>query len=243
MQIYGLNKLTLLDYPEHVAAVCFTGGCNMRCPYCHNSDLVLNISSQTPVDMKDFFSFLEKRKGIIDGVVISGGEPTLQTDLIDFIKRIKEYGYLVKLDTNGTNPDVLGKLIDNHLVDYVAMDIKSSLNGYAVSTGVANFDTSLILKSVNLLMNSDIDYEFRTTVCKELHTEAEFEGIADLIRGCNKYFIQSYNDGPAILKDRLNNQKSFPATLTAYSYDELASIVEKLKNQGINTYLRGVKES
>lgn len=242
MQIHGLNKTTLLDYPEHVACTVFCGHCNFRCPFCQNADLVLNPSSQPCISEDEFWNFLIKRKGMLEGVCITGGEPTLHSDLPDFIKRIKEQGLLVKLDTNGYRPDVLCKLMEENLIDYIAMDLKSSKEGYATSVGLKNFDLSAVETSVDLLLKGNIPYEFRTTVVKELHSKEDFLSIADWIKGCRAYFLQSYTESGSILQyvlspeDRILNAK----TLTPYTPEELKSIISLLNEKGIPAKLRGI---
>ena len=168
IKFHGLNKLSLVDYPEHMSAILFTGYCNFRCPFCHNSSLVLDPESQGVLDNDEILSFLRKRKNMLDGVVITGGEPTVHEDLLDFIKQVKELGYLVKLDTNGALPSRLASLIDSGCIDYIAMDIKNSLDAYPVTIGVSGFDTGVIETSVRMIKESGIDYEFRTTVLSHL---------------------------------------------------------------------------
>ncbi|MBE5884839.1 MAG: anaerobic ribonucleoside-triphosphate reductase activating protein [Lachnospiraceae bacterium] len=242
MQIHGLNKTTLLDYPEHVACTVFCGHCNFRCPFCQNADLVLNPSSQPCVSEDEFWNFLIKRKGMLEGVCITGGEPTLHSDLPDFIKRIKEQGLLVKLDTNGYRPDVLCKLMEENLIDYIAMDLKSSKEGYATSVGLKNFDLSAVETSVDLLLKGNIPYEFRTTVVKELHSKEDFLSIADWIKGCRAYFLQSYTESGSILQyvlppeDRILNAN----TLTPYTPEELKAIISLLNEKDIPAKLRGI---
>ena len=192
MVIHGLQKLTLVDYPGHVAAIVFTGACNFRCPFCHNSSLVLNPSSEPVVPEDEFFDFLKKRKGLLEAVVVTGGEPTLQKDLIPFLGKIKELGYLVKLDTNGYRPDVLSSAIDSGYVDYVAMDIKNSLDSYPKTAGLTFFNENNIAKSASLLLEGDIEYEFRTTVVKELHDKENFEKIGQWLKGARHYYLQSF---------------------------------------------------
>ena len=204
MIIHGLNKTTLLDFPEHIACTVFTGQCNFRCPFCHNGELVLCPNSQPVIPEEDFFDFLTKRGARLEGVAITGGEPTMQPDLIDFIYKIKERGLLVKLDTNGTRPDIIKDLINKSLVDYFAIDIKSSKTGYSKACGIPNMDISKIEESVHILMNGNIPYEFRTTVSKELHGEEEFRGIAEWIKGCNAYYLQSFIPSNALLLDMTN---------------------------------------
>lgn len=200
MQIHGLNKTTLLDYPEHVAATIFAGGCNFRCPFCHNSDLVLNPASQPMIDETEILDFLLKRKNVLSGVCITGGEPTLQPDLESFIRKVKEMEYLVKLDTNGYRPEVLKLLAEQNLLDYIAMDIKSGETGYAAATGLADIDMSKIKESIDFIISSGVQYEFRTTVVKGLHQKTDFEEIAGLIKGCDKYFLQNYRDNENVIR-------------------------------------------
>ncbi|MBQ2800399.1 MAG: anaerobic ribonucleoside-triphosphate reductase activating protein [Lachnospiraceae bacterium] len=189
MNIAGLQKTTLLDYPEHVAATVFLGGCNMRCPFCHNWELVEH--PQSLYTKKSFFQFLEKRKGILDGICISGGEPTIHPKLPDFIEDIKALGYLIKLDTNGTNPAMLRQLIDAGKIDYVAMDIKSGCSSYSSCCG-CDIPMDSILESIALLKEHPIPYEFRTTVVSELHSEEDMLEIGNMIQGASKYFLQSF---------------------------------------------------
>lgn len=192
MQILGLNKTTLLDYPGHVAATVFTGGCQFRCPFCYNGELVLNSPCESNYTQEDIFSFLQKRKNILQGICITGGEPTLQSDLEDFIRRVKGLGYLVKLDTNGYEPDVLERLLRERLLDYVAMDIKNSPGKYGVTAGSEFLEIDRVERSVELLKNSGIAYEFRTTVVRELHTIEDIVEIGRWIAGCPAYFLQRY---------------------------------------------------
>lgn len=203
MQIHGLNKTTLLDYPEHVAATVFTGGCNFRCPFCHNKDLVLNPAGQPMIDEEEVLAFLKKRKGIITGVCVTGGEPTLQPDLKEFLARIKEIGLNVKLDTNGYRPEILKDLVESGLADYVAMDIKSSKEGYANAAGWGEKDSfriENIEKSVSYLMQGNVPYEFRTTIVQELHREKEMEEIGKWLEGCRAYFLQSYEESKTVIR-------------------------------------------
>ena len=229
MQIHGFNKTTLLDFPGHLASTVFTGGCNMRCPYCQNADLVLNPMSQPLISEEVVFDHIKKRKGIIEGVCITGGEPTLQKDLEDFIKRLKELGVMVKLDSNGYRPEVLKRLMENGLLDYVAMDIKSSLDDYHTVAGV-KLDTSLIKESIDLLKNGPIDYEFRTTVVKELHSKETFEKIGELLSGAKQYFLQGYIDSERVIDRRFSS----------YTKEELEGFVTILKKTIKNVSIRGV---
>ena len=199
MVIHGIQKLTLVDYPGHPAAILFTGDCNFRCPFCQNAPLVLSSSSEPVIADEEIFSFLTKRKGMLEGVVVTGGEPTLQRDLIPFLGRLKTLGYLVKLDTNGYRPDVLEKAMESGYVDYVAMDIKTSLDEYPVVAGIKNLDVSRIERSVELLKSGTVDYEFRTTVVEPLHHKENFEKIGELLKGCRRYYLQSFVDSGNII--------------------------------------------
>ena len=199
MVIHGIQKLTLVAYPGHPAAILFTGDCNFRCPFCQNAPLVLSSSSEPVIDEDEIFSFLKKRKGMLEGVVVTGGEPTLQRDLIPFLGRLKTLGYLVKLDTNGYRPDVLEKAMESGYVDYVAMDIKTSLDEYPVVAGIKDLDVSRIERSVELLKSGTVDYEFRTTVVEPLHHKENFEKIGELLKGCRRYYLQSFVDSGNII--------------------------------------------
>ena len=242
MQIHGLNKTTLLDYPEHVACTVFCGHCNFRCPFCQNADLVLNPSSQPCIPTDEFKDFLSKRKGMLEGVCITGGEPTLQSDLTDFISYIKELGLLVKLDTNGYRPEVLSNLMDAKLIDYVAMDLKSSKEGYTTAVGLKQFDLGAIEASVDLLLKGNVPYEFRTTVVKELHSREDFLSIAEWIKGCRSYYLQSYSESGAILQYELPLQERVldASVLTPYTPEELKAIIALLNEKGIPAKLRGI---
>ncbi|MBN2480070.1 MAG: anaerobic ribonucleoside-triphosphate reductase activating protein [Parachlamydiales bacterium] len=191
MLIGGLQKFSLIDFPSKMAALVFTQGCQFRCPFCHNPTLVLKERFEKPIPEEAFFSFLKTRKNKLDGVVITGGEPTLQKDLFDFIRKIKNENFLVKLDTNGTNPKILQDLLDANLLDYIAMDIKAPLEKYEkityVKTNVEN-----IKKSIEIIISSKIDYEFRTTLVKNLHDPEDPIKIASSIKGAKKYILQKF---------------------------------------------------
>ncbi len=204
MKIKGLQKTTLLDYPGHVACTVFTGGCNFCCPFCHNASLAVRAIEMPELSEDEFFNFLSKRRGILDGVCITGGEPLLQKDIIPFIERIHSLGFLVKLDTNGSYPEKLKEIISKGIVDYIAMDIKNSSKKYALTAGV---DANLkeIFESINIIMNSGIHYEFRTTVVKELHAVDDIKEIAKLIQGAERYFLQNFNDSGDLICDGLSS--------------------------------------
>ena len=199
MDFCGMNKTTLLDYPGHVAATLFTGGCNMRCPFCHNSGLVLEPEAQQQIREEEALAFLKKRQGILEGVCITGGEPTLQPGLEEFIRRARDLGYLVKLDTNGYRPQVLGHLLEQGLLDYVAMDIKASRERYGIACGLPEVELGRIEESVELLKKADISYEFRTTVVKGIHSPEEFGEIGRWLRGCSAYYLQTYRDSGQVM--------------------------------------------
>lgn len=192
MVIGGIQKLTLLDYPDKVACTIFTYGCNLRCPFCHNKELVTESASHI-IPEQEIFNFLETRKGILDGVCISGGEPFLNLDIIDFVRTVKHMGFLVKVDTNGTFPERLEELCNTGLVDYVAMDIKNRFEKYSMTCGVDKIIVGKVVKSINYLMHQDkVDYEFRTTCTSSFHLHEDIEAIGQMLEGCKKYALQKY---------------------------------------------------
>lgn len=214
----GLQKATLQDFPDKIACIVFTKGCNFKCGYCHNPEL---FSQETPtLSLSEFFDFLKTRQNKLDGVVITGGEPTLHKDLDDFIIKIKEMGFAVKLDTNGTNFDMLESLVNKGFVDYVAMDIKAPLDKYSKITNV-DFDINVIQKSIELLLKNKVDYEFRTTVVKSQLNFEDFEKIGKLISGAKKYYLQKF-EASKILDDKL-------CACTTYSDLEFQPILAKLR--------------
>lgn len=200
MLIGGLQPVTLLDYPKKVAAIIFTSGCNMRCPFCYNPNLVLPklIKKEKMFSPEDIFDFLQKRKKYLDGVVITGGEPTIQKDLFEFLEKIKALGYLIKLDTNGLRPNILKKLIEAKLVDYIAMDIKGPISQLKKFAGV-NAVGDKIKESIKLIKVSGLPYEFRSTLVKGLHTKNDIEKMARLIKGAEKYFLQNFSSEEALV--------------------------------------------
>ena len=199
MKIHGFQSLTLLDYPGKVACTVFLGGCNFRCPFCQNTGLVLAPEREAVVPMEEVMGVLRKRRGILEGVCITGGEPTLTSDLREFILRVRELGYLVKLDTNGYRPEVLENLLAEGLLNYVAMDIKSSPENYARVAGLPGLDLQRIRHSVELLMEAGVDYEFRTTVAQGLHTREDIEAIGRWLQGCRRYFLQNYRESEQVM--------------------------------------------
>jgi len=193
MKIHGLMKMTLLDYPGLVACTVFLGGCDMRCPYCHNWELV-DASAPAVMEEEDLLHFLEGRRGLLDGVVITGGEPLLRRDLQGLVEKVKKLGFQVKLDTNGNHPDRLQEILDTGLIDYVAMDVKNSPDRYGVTIGLPDFDPSPIGESIRILLRDQVPYEFRTTVVKQFHDRDSFLGIGDWIRGAKRYYLQGFVD-------------------------------------------------
>lgn len=220
MFIGGLQKTSLTDFPGKISAIVFTVGCNFRCGYCHNPELY-SLKTVNKIAERDILSFLEKRKGVLDGVVITGGEPTLQNDLAPFIKKVKKMGYLVKLDTNGSNPDVVARLLKNKLLDYIAMDIKSSFDKYEAVVK-RKIDITKIKKSIDLIMKSGIDYEFRTTIVRDELDENDLIKIGEMIKGARLYALQKFVSSKVY--DKNFYKKS------SYSQNELDLIKDKLKN-------------
>ncbi len=230
MRIGGMQKLTLLDYPGKVACTVFLSGCNLRCPFCHNPGLVLPEQSNGPgISEAEALSFLEQRKGKLDGVCVTGGEPTLQPGLPEFLKKLRELGYAIKLDTNGTNPGMLTTLLQNGVLDYVAMDIKNSPSRYAETCGGVDI-LSMVQESANLLLDGSVEYEFRTTVCKPLHTEKEMKEIGRWLRGAKRYFLQAFVDSGDLVSGGVQ----------AHTHEELVRLLQTVLPYIPNTQLRGI---
>lgn len=230
MAVNGFNKTTLLDYPGKIAATIFLGGCNFRCPFCHNSGLVLSSKEQPVIETSEILKTLEKRKGILDGVCISGGEPTLDKNLFNLIDQIKNMGYPIKLDTNGSHPWVVKKLVKSGMIDMVAMDIKTSKENYSKVCGIPSLDISPVLESVDFLLSQTIDYEFRTTVVKELHTLEDFLSIREWISGCRAYYLQAYKDSSNVIKPGFSS----------YSKRDLDLFCMLLSETIPNVHIRGI---
>ncbi len=229
MKIHGLQKMTLLDFPGRVACTVFTGMCDFRCPYCHNFELV-DGTAPAIMDDTELFSFLEKRRGLLDGVAVTGGEPCLHKDLPDLLARIKDMGYAVKLDTNGNHPALLNRILSDGLADYVAMDIKNSPEKYALTIGLKSFDLTRVRESISLLMNGPADYEFRTTVVKEFHEAPDFEEIGQMIRGARRYFLQSFTDRDSVPYEGLH----------APSREDLEQFAQISRKYVADVQLRGI---
>ena len=205
MLIKGLQKLTLLDFPDRMACTVFTFGCNFRCPFCHNASLVLaDRATEDTMPEEEFFGFLSRRQGMLEGVCVTGGEPTLQPDLPQFLTRIKDMGYAVKLDTNGYRPAVLRSLVEAGLVDYVAMDIKNSLSLYGETVGIRSFDTTPIEESMDYLMEDHIPFEFRTTLVRGLHTPQSIRDMGMRLAGREHFFLQTFKDSGDLIGEGLS---------------------------------------
>lgn len=199
MQIHGFNKTTLLDYPGHLASTIFLGGCNFRCPFCHNKALVLSPDTEPTIPADEVLQYLKKRQGILEGVCVSGGEPTMETDLPSFLYSIKSLGYRIKLDTNGYRPQVIKHLYHNGLIDFIAMDIKSSPEQYSKAAGIPSLNFEKIKESASFIMESGISYEFRTTIVKELHSSREISSIGEWLKGAKFYYLQNYQDSDSVI--------------------------------------------
>ena len=227
MVIMGLQKTTLLDYPHTLAATVFLGGCDFICPYCHNSELIFHPKAK--YSKEEILEFLDRRKNILEGVCITGGEPTLSSDLVDFIKDIKKLSYKIKLDTNGNNPSILKYLVNNSLIDYVAMDLKTTLANYPTYFINKNESADKIKESIDFLLSNVISYEFRTTITKELHPLADLREMTELIKDAPLYYLQSYRYSREVVDSSLNS----------YSDEELDIIIVELKKINPHVAKRG----
>lgn len=230
MIIHGFQKLTLLDYPGHTACTVFSGGCNFRCPFCHNAGLVLSPGQYDTVEEEEILAFLKKRRGILDGVCITGGEPLLNPDTEEFAAKVKALGYLLKLDTNGSFPERLENVVNAGLVDYVAMDIKNCLKKYPLTVGKEGFDTSPVERSVEFLRSGKVGYEFRTTVVREFHTEEDIREIGKWLAGVPRYFLQAFSDSGELIGEGLHS----------YSSEEYKRLLSAVREYIPSAELRGV---
>lgn len=232
MKVTGIQKLTLLDYPGVVACTVFTAGCNFRCPFCHNAMLVLpeQIDDECLTD-DEVFGFLKKRRGVLDGVAVTGGEPLLHADMPEFLARVKEMGYKIKLDTNGSNPELLSEIVKNKLVDRVAMDIKNAPEEYARTIGLKSFDIAPVERSKEMLLRGDIDYEFRTTVVKGIHTKESLIGAAKWIEGAKEYYLQQFKDSGNLI---------LPDGLSAYDEKQMHTLADAVRDYVPTVEVRGV---
>lgn len=230
MVIQGLQKLTLLDYPGKVACTVFTAGCNFRCPFCHNASLVIDTHKNEEIKEQEVLAFLKKRQGVLEGVCISGGEPLMQSAIGTFMRSIKDLGYSIKLDTNGSFPEKLKSLTEEGLVDYVAMDIKNSKESYGRTVGIEAYDVAQIEKSVEFLLTGTIPYEFRTTVVREFHQKSDFVSIGHWIRGAEQYYLQQFVDSGDLIQDGLHG----------YDEDIMKQALETVKKDVKTAELRGL---
>lgn len=228
MKIYGLQKLTLLDFPQRVACTVFTGGCNLRCPFCHNASLVRLEDEQDLTE--EAVAFIQKRARMLQGVCVTGGEPLLQPDLADFLRFVRSLGLATKLDTNGTLPDRLSPLLAEGLLDYVAMDLKNSPDRYAETVGLPRFDFAPVAETMRLLRTSGIDYEYRTTVVKGLHSAEGLKGVAALLTRDEKWFLQQFTDSGNLLSEGL---EGFSPAEMQLLYDGLLPLVPQLQLRGL----------
>ncbi len=230
MKLYGLQKLSMVDYPGKVAATVFTGGCNLRCPFCHNALLVTRLSESIQLDTDQVLGFLQKRRGLLDGVVLSGGEPLLQPDAAQFLGEVKALGFAVKLDTNGCYPDALERILEAGLVDYVAMDVKNAPNRYAETVGRPGFDVSPVERSIRLLKQGRVDYEFRTTLVRQFHTLEDVCAIGRWLRGAERYALQNFEDSGNLIG----------SALEGFTRPELEAFSEAVRPCFGQVILRGV---
>lgn len=230
MTFHGFQKMTLLDFPGKVACTLFTGGCNFRCPFCHNAGLVLNPGLGESYTVEEILAFLKKRQGLLDGVCITGGEPLLNPDLADFMREVRELGFLIKLDTNGSFPDRLQDMVAEGLVDYVAMDIKNCPAKYSETVGISDYDVTPIRESVSFLLSGAVDFEFRTTVVREFHTVEDIQDIGAWIAGAPRYFLQNFVDSGALIGQNLHS----------VGPDVLVQMQKSLVKYGIPVELRGL---
>ncbi len=231
MKLIGLQKMTVLDFPGRVACIVFTFGCNFRCPFCHNASLVIG-EGKSDITEDDFFAYLKKRQGILDGVVVTGGEPLLQNGIEDFLRKIKSMGLEIKLDTNGTFPDKLKTIVNEGLVDYVAMDIKNTPEHYAVTIGKENFDLSTVKESVDFLINQDkVEYEFRTTIVAQFHTESMMDEIGEFIKGAKNYYLQGFVDSGDLISE---NMSALPKANMEKMAEVMRKYVENVSLRGVN---------
>ncbi len=226
IKIKGIQKTSMIDYPDKISTILFTPGCNFRCPFCYNEDLVINHDKLPEIDPDEIIDFLRSRKQWIDGVCITGGEPLLFEDIGRLLKRIKDTGLLIKLDTNGTNPKVLKQIIDDKLVDYIAMDIKNSFEKYDETTGV-KVDITKIKESIRVIMNSGAEYEFRTTTIRKFHTKEDFIKISEVVKGAKNYYLQNFKPAPTTIDKDLKESDSFKE----YELEEFKRILQKNVNK------------
>lgn len=230
VKVHGFNKLTLLDYPGRLACTIFLGHCNFRCPFCHNAGLVLEPENEPVIPIEEILGTLKKRKGILDGVCITGGEPTVHKKLPEFIQQIKKMDYSVKLDTNGTNPQMVQDMVKAGLVDYVAMDIKNAPDKYGETAGIARVDLEAVNETVEFLKSGKVDYEFRTTVTRELHKKEDFLKIRKWLSGSRRYFLQAYKESEQVIHP----------VYSSYSREQLENFRQLLLEEISQVEIRGI---
>lgn len=230
ISFFGMQKLTLLDYPGKMACTLFTGGCNFKCPFCHNSDLVFLPENMVEIKEKDVLDFLKKRQGILEGVCISGGEPLLHDELVPFLRKVKELGYLVKLDTNGCFPDKIKYLVEEGLIDYVAMDIKNTLEKYPTTIGTQTLYMSEVKESIDYLLSNVVDYEFRTTLVKEFHNQEDIIEIAKMIAKAKRYYLQNFMDSECVIQKGLHG----------FTKEEIETIAKSIQLYVQEVNIRGI---
>lgn len=230
VKVHGFNKLTLLDYPGRLACTIFLGHCNFRCPFCHNAGLVLDPENEPVIPIEEILGTLKKRKGILDGVCITGGEPTVHKKLPEFIQQIKKMDYSVKLDTNGTNPQMVQDMVKAGLLDYVAMDIKNAPDKYGETAGIARVDLEAVNETVEFLKSGKVDYEFRTTVTRELHKKEDFLKIRKWLSGSRRYFLQAYKESEQVIHP----------VYSSYSREQLENFRQLLLEEISQVEIRGI---
>lgn len=230
VKVHGFNKLTLLDYPGRLACTIFLGHCNFRCPFCHNAGLVLDPENEPVIPIEEILGTLKKREGILDGVCITGGEPTVHKKLPEFIQQIKKMDYSVKLDTNGTNPQMVREMVKAGLLDYVAMDIKNSPDKYGETAGIARVDLEAVNETVEFLKSGKVDYEFRTTVTRELHKKEDFLKIRKWLSGSRRYFLQAYKESEQVIRP----------VYSSYSREQLENFRQLLLEEISQVEIRGI---
>lgn len=230
VKVHGFNKLTLLDYPGRLACTIFLGHCNFRCPFCHNAGLVLDPENEPVIPIEEILGTLKKRKGILDGVCITGGEPTVHKKLPEFIQQIKKMDYSVKLDTNGTNPQMVQDMVKAGLVDYVAMDIKNAPDKYGETAGIARVHLEAVNETVEFLKSGKVDYEFRTTVTRELHKKEDFLKIRKWLSGSRRYFLQAYKESEQVIHP----------VYSSYSREQLENFRQLLLEEISQVEIRGI---
>lgn len=231
MKLIGLQKMTVLDFPGRVACIVFTFGCNFRCPFCHNASLVMG-EGESDITEEEFFAYLKKRQGILDGVVVTGGEPLLQKDIEGFLRKIKSLGFEIKLDTNGTFPEKLKNIVNEGLVDYVAMDIKNAPEYYAITSGKEDIDLTKIKESVDFLINeAQVEYEFRTTVVAQFHSESVMDEIGEMIKGAKNYYLQGFVDSGDLIGENLS---ALPKANMQKMADRVSQYVQNVSLRGVN---------